>query len=47
MELDKLTKNLEHLHNRGVRTIKLVFCEETLEVKELLDEIKLRNNSQG
>jgi len=47
VELDKLIKNLEHLHSKGVRTIKLVFCEETLEVKELLDEIKLRNNSQG
>jgi hypothetical protein len=45
MELDKLVKNLEHLHGRGVRTIKLVFCDETLEVKELLDEIKLRSNS--
>ena len=47
MELEKLVKNLEHLHLKGVRTIKLVFCEETLEVKELLDEIKLRNYSQG
>jgi len=47
MELEKLVKNLEHLHSKGVRTIKLVFCKETLEVKELLDEIKLRNNSQG
>jgi hypothetical protein len=47
MEIDKLIDNLESLHKRGVRTIKLVFCKETLQVKELLDEIKLRNNSQG
>ena len=42
MELDKLIANLEHLHNRGARTIKLVFCEDNIEVKKLLDEIKLR-----
>jgi hypothetical protein len=46
MELEKLVKDLEHLHSKGVITIKLVFCEETLEVKKLLDEIKLRNHSQ-
>ena len=47
MELEKLVRDLEHLHSKGVRTIKLVFCEETLEIKKLLDEIKLRNHSQG
>ncbi len=45
MEVDKLISDLELLHKRGVRTIKLVFCDEALQVKELLDEIKLRNNS--
>jgi pimeloyl-CoA synthetase len=44
-ELDKLIDNLEHLHNKGIRTIKLVFCDKNIEVKKLLDEIKLRNNS--
>lgn len=45
MELNKLISNLEHLDSKGVRTIKLVFCDETLEVKKLLDEIKLCNPS--
>jgi len=47
MEIDKLIHDLEKLHNKGVRTIKLVFCENSIEVKKLLDEIKLRSiNSQ-
>jgi len=45
--MDKLIYDLENLHNRGVKTIKLVFCEQNIEVKKLLDEIKLRNHSQG
>lgn len=45
MELEKLVSDLEHLHNKGVRTIKLVFCDKNIEVKKLLDEIKLRNPS--
>ena len=45
MELDKIISDLEHLHNKGVRTIKLVFCDKNIEVKKLLDEIKLCNTS--
>jgi len=45
MELKKLTSDLEYLHNKGVKTIKLVFCEKNLNIKQLLDEIKLRINS--
>ncbi len=41
MELDKLIQDLEQLDNKGVRTIKLVFCNNNIEVKKLLDEIKL------
>lgn len=44
MELNKLIKDLETLDNRGVKTIKLVFCEKNINVKNLLDEIKLRFN---
>ncbi len=47
MEINKLISDLEHLHNKGVRTIKLIFCEKTIEVKKLLDEIKLCNPSKG
>ena len=47
MELDKLISNLEHLHNKGIRTIKLVFCKDNIEVKKLLDENKLRDSSKG
>ena len=41
MELDKLISNLEHLNDKGVRSIKLVFCDNSIEIKELLNEIKL------
>jgi hypothetical protein len=44
-ELTKLVDNLEYLQSRGVKTIKLVFCETNIEIKKLLDEIKLRSNS--
>lgn len=44
MELNKLIKDLENLDNKGVKTIKLVFCEKNINVKELLNEIKLRFN---
>lgn len=44
MELNKLIKDLETLDNKGVKTIKLVFCEKNINVKKLLDEIKLRFN---
>ena len=47
MEIDKLISDLEHLHNKGVRTIKLVFCKKNIEVKKLLDEIKLCNPRKG
>ena len=47
MELDKLIANLEYLHSRGALTIKLVFCEDNIEVKMLLDEIKLRYPRKG
>jgi hypothetical protein len=47
MELEKLIENLEYLDNRGVRSIKLVFCEKNLNVKQLLNEIKLRDPSKG
>ena len=43
MELDKLIDDLEHLNNKGVRTIKLVFCDKNINVKKLLNEIKLCN----
>ena len=43
MELDKLIVNLEYLHNKGAKSIKLVLCEDNIEVKKLLDEIKLCN----
>ena len=45
MELDKLIKDLENLDNKGVRSIKLVFCDKNLNVKQLLNEIKLCNSS--
>jgi microsomal dipeptidase-like Zn-dependent dipeptidase len=47
MELDKLIQDLEHLQSKGVRTIKLVFCNNNIEVKTLLDEIKLCYPSKG
>jgi hypothetical protein len=47
MELDKLIQNLEHLDSNGVQSIKLVFCEKNLNVKKLLDEIKLCYPSKG
>lgn len=47
MEIDKLIKDLESLNNKGVRSIKLVFCNKNLNVKQLLDEIKLCHPSKG
>lgn len=47
MELKKLIESLEYLDNKGVRSIKLVFCEKNLNVKQLLNEIKLRDPSKG
>ena len=47
MELDKLIQDLEQLDNKGVRTIKLVFCNNNIEIKKLLDEIKLCYPSKG
>lgn len=47
MEIDKLIKDLESLDNKGVRSIKLVFCDKNLNVKQLLDEIKLCYPSKG
>ena len=47
MEIDKLIKALESLDNKGVRSIKLVFCDKNLNVKQLLDEIKLCYPSKG
>lgn len=47
MEIDKLIKDLESLDNKGVRSIKLVFCDKNLNVKQLLDEIKLCHPSKG
>lgn len=47
MEIDKLISDLEYLNSKGVRSIKLVFCDKNLNVKQLLDEIKLRNSSKG
>ena len=41
MELDKLIRDLESLDNKGVKSIKLVFCDKNLNVKQLLNEIKL------
>ena len=45
MELDKLIRDLESLDNKGVKSIKLVFCDKNLNVKQLLNEIKLCNSS--
>jgi hypothetical protein len=45
MEINKLIKDLENLDSQGVKTIKLVFCKNSINVKKLLDEIKLRSNS--
>lgn len=45
MEINKLIESLELLDNKGVRTFKLVFTDQNIEVKKLLDEIKLRSNS--
>ena len=45
MEIDKLIANLEYLHSKGTQTIKLVFCNDSIKVKKLLDEIKLCDNS--
>lgn len=47
MEIDKLIGDLEHLNDKGVQSIKLVFCDKNLNVKQLLDEIKLCYPSKG
>jgi len=45
MEINKLIEALELLDSKGVRTFKITFANNNINVKGLLDEIKLRSNS--
>ena len=42
MELNKLIKSLEVLDQKDIKSFKLVFSNKSINVKELLNEIKLR-----
>lgn len=44
MEIEKLIKSLEILNSKGIEMFKITFCEKNINVKKLLDEIKLCNN---
>lgn len=45
MEINKLKESLEILDSKNIRTFKITFSEKEINVKKLLDEIKLWPNS--
>ena len=44
MEIEKLIKSLEILDDKGITDFKITFSEKNINVKKLLNEIKLRDN---
>ena len=47
MEINKLIKSLETLDKKDIKSFKIPLSKENINVKKLLDEIKLCLNSKG